>query len=361
MKLFDVVVLGNPVWAWAVAAALAAGAFGVMRLILRFGVPRIARLTHRLPTLWPSYLADALTGTKGLVLAIVALRVGSLAVSLPARVSQAIAAATVVALLLQAGLWGSAALNQWLHRYREARFAEDRGATTTVTALAFGAQLVLWSALLLLSLDNLGINVTALVAGLGIGGVAVALAVQNILGDLFASLAIMLDRPFVLGDFLALGEYLGSVERIGLKTTRIRSLSGEQLVLPNADLLNSRIRNYGRMEERRVVFPIRVTYATPRERLAEIPRILRHAVEAQDRTRFDRAHFSAFGEFSLDFEVVYYMLTPDYNAYMDAQQAINLYVVDRFVERGIAFAQPTQTVHLERSPDGGPRALAAGR
>ncbi len=205
---------------------------------------------------------------------------------------------------------------------------------------------------LLLSLQNVGVDVTALVAGLGVGGIAVALALQNILGDLFASLAIVLDKPFVLGDFINVGgEFLGSIEAIGLKTTRIRSLSGEQLVFSNSDLLGSRIRNYGRMAERRIAFTVGVTYETPKDRLAEIPGIIREAVEAQDKVRFDRSHFQKFGDFSLDFETVYYVLSPDYSTYMDIQQAINLRLFGEFGDRGIEFAYPTQTLHLFKQPE----------
>jgi small-conductance mechanosensitive channel len=167
----------------------------------------------------------------------------------------------------------------------------------------------LWSIVLLLALDNLGIDVTALVTGLGIGGIAVALAAQNILGDLFASLTIVLDKPFVLKDFLIVNEFLGTVEHIGLKTTRLRSLTGEELVFSNADLLNSRIRNYGRMFERRVVCSLGVVYQTPRDKLVKIPDIIRSAVEAQEKTRFDRAHFKDFGAYALNFEAVYYTST----------------------------------------------------
>jgi small-conductance mechanosensitive channel len=217
-----------------------------------------------------------------------------------------------------------------------------------MTAVGFVARLVLWSVILLLALDNLGVDVTALVAGLGVGGIAVALAVQNILSDLFASLSIVLDKPFAVGDFLIIDSFLGSVEHVGLKTTRLRSLSGEQLVFSNTDLLGSRIRNYGRMFERRVVFKIGVTYQTPRDKLTKIPGIIREAIEAQDKTRFDRSHFNEYGEFSLNFESVYYVLGPDYNLYMDIQQAINLRIHERFEEEGIEFAYPTQTLFLAR-------------
>jgi len=199
---------------------------------------------------------------------------------------------------------------------------------------------------LLLALDNLGVNITALVAGMGIGGIAVALAAQNILGDLFASISIVLDKPFVINDFIIVGDYMGSVEHIGVKTTRIRSLSGEQIVFSNTDLLNSRVRNFKRMVERRVVFSFGVVYGTPAEKLEAIPGIVRGIIEAIDGTRFDRAHFAKYGDSSLDFEVVYFVVTGDYNVYMDIQQAINLAIYRSFEDEGLGFAFPTQTIFL---------------
>jgi len=215
-----------------------------------------------------------------------------------------------------------------------------------LNAVGMFATGLLWLAVFLLTLDNLGYDVTALIAGLGVGGVAVALAVQNILGDLFASLSILVDKPFVIGDFLIIDDYMGSVEHVGLKTTRIRSLSGEQLIFSNSDLLKSRLRNYGRMYERRVAFTIGVTYETPREKLKLIPGILQTAIEAQEKTRFDRSHFAKYGDFALNFETVYYVLGPDYNLYMDIQQAINLQLHEQFESLAIDFAYPTQVVHL---------------
>jgi small-conductance mechanosensitive channel len=201
-------------------------------------------------------------------------------------------------------------------------------------------------------LDNLGYNVSALLAGLGIGGIAVALALQNVLGDLFASLSITLDKPFVTGDFIIVGDLLGTVSHVGLKTTRVTSLSGEQLVFSNSDLLSSRIRNFKRMSERRVVFSFGVLYQTPVSQLEEIPAIVREIVESTDTTRFDRAHFKEFGDSAYLYEVVYYVREPDYNLYMDRQQQINLELCRRFEERGIEFAYPTRTLHL--ASDTGP-------
>ena len=224
-------------------------------------------------------------------------------------------------------------------------------------ALSVAVQALIWTLIVLLALDSLGVNITALVASLGVGGIAIALAAQKILGDLFASLAIVLDKPFVIGDFVVIGEWKGTVERVGLKTTRMRSLSGEQLIFSNGDLLDSRLRNFGRMQERRVMFHVGVTYQTPRQLLERIPDMLRAAVEAQAPVRFDRAHFASYGDFAINFEVVYFVNSAEYNTYMDIQQQVNLSLHTMFEEAGIEFAYPTQTLLLQRAarspaPDG---------
>jgi small-conductance mechanosensitive channel len=205
---------------------------------------------------------------------------------------------------------------------------------------------LLWSVLLLAILANMGVNITAFVASLGVGGVAVALAVQSILSDLFASLAIGLDKPFEIGDFIVFGDVAGSIEHIGLKTTRIRSLSGEQIVCSNTELLKNTIHNYKRMSERRILFGFGVTYDASPEQLREIPQIVKQAVESAGNTRFDRAHFKQFGESSLDFEVVYYVTEPGYNVYMDIQQHINLDLMTALANNAVEFAFPTRTLHV---------------
>ena len=182
---------------------------------------------------------------------------------------------------------------------------------------------------------------TMLIAGLGIGGIAIALAMQNVLGDLLASLSIALDKPFKVGDFLTIGEEKGTVEHIGIKSTRLRSISGEQIVMSNSDLLSSRVRNFGLLFERRINFKIGIVYETPREKIKQVPKILEEAIRAQPKTRFDRAHFTAFGDFSLNYEAVYFVLDPAYGTYMDVQQAINLRIHEEFEKAGIEFAYPT--------------------
>lgn len=255
----------------------------------------------------------------------------------------------VVALAaVQVGYWGSALIGWWLSEYQRQHMETDADAVTTMRAVGFLARLVLFVLLLLLVLDNIpGVEVTALIAGLGIGGIAVALAVQNILADLFASFSISLDKPFAIGDFIIVGEHTGTVENIGLKTTRLRSLSGEQLVIANDDLLRSRVRNFRRMSERRVVFGFGIVYRTPYRHVESLPALVREIIEGIERARFDRAHFKAYGDSALEFEVVYYVLAPDYPIYMDVQQNINLALFRRFEEKGIEFAFPTRTVYVQ--------------
>jgi small-conductance mechanosensitive channel len=228
-------------------------------------------------------------------------------------------------------------------RGREAKLERSLKGILSVT------KLIVWGLAVVFFLDNLGFRISAVIAGLGIGGVAVALAAQAILGDLFSYFAIIFDRPFEIGDFIIIGEYLGSIEHVGIKTTRIRSLSGEQLVFSNTDLTNSRVRNYKRMEKRRVVFKLGVIYQTPLEQLKVIPGAIENIIKNVKDTAFDRAHFFAYGDFSLVFEVVYYVIGSDYNKYMDIQQEINFAISKEFKDRGIEFAYPTQTLYVNKA------------
>lgn len=203
---------------------------------------------------------------------------------------------------------------------------------------------VIWVVAIIFLLDNLGVKISAVVAGLGIGGIAVALAAQAVLGDLFSYFVIFFDKPFETGDFVMVGDKLGVVEHIGIKTTRIRALSGEQLVFSNTDLTNSRVHNYKRMEKRRVVFSLGVTYQTSPELLRKITSIVKDIIITMEDTLYDRGHFASYGDFSLNFEFVYYVNGEDYNKYMDIQQSINLAIFETFKNEGIDFAYPTQTL-----------------
>ncbi len=331
---------------WLVAVAVLAATVMVLRTVQWLVGRQLSRLVEKTDTKWDDHFVRAIGKTKFLFLCALGLYAASLTLELKAPSATFMNRFVVISLIVQGGLWLGVVLRALIESHREDAKENDPARLSTISMIGFLLRVVLWATVLLLVLDNLGIDITALVAGLGIGGVAVALAVQNILGDLFASLSIVLDKPFVVGDFLMVGDFLGSVEHVGLKTTRLRSLSGEQLVFSNNDLLTSRIRNFGRMAERRVVFKLGVTYQTPREKLRRIPELIREAIEAQDATRFDRSHFSAYGDFSLNFETVYYVLSADYNEYMDIQQAIHFQVHEAFEEEGIEFAYPTQTVFV---------------
>jgi len=257
----------------------------------------------------------------------------------------------VVVLLLQSGFWAGIALAPWLQHRRSDLLQSDRQTATTLNVVGFVGRLVVWAVVVLMALDNLGVNITALVAGLGVGGIAMALAVQSVLGDLLASVAIALDKPFAVGDFLVLQDHMGTVEQVGIKSTKLRSLSGEQLVISNADLLSSRVRNYGRMAERRVVFSFGVLYETAPEKLRAVPRLVERVICAQPVTRFDRCHLLRFGACSLDYECVYYVLDRDYNVHMDIQQAVILGIIEALAGAGVEFAYPTQKLFLQPISD----------
>jgi small-conductance mechanosensitive channel len=216
----------------------------------------------------------------------------------------------------------------------------------SINALIPAIRVIVWLMGIVFLLDNLGFDISAVVASLGIGGVAIALASQGILQDLFSYFSILLDRPFELEDFIIVGDYLGTVEYVGIKTTRLRSISGEQIIIANSDLISSRIRNLKRMRQRRVVFKFGVVYQTNPEQLAQIPSLIIGVIERTDYAICDRAHFSGYGEYSLDFEVVYFIDTSDYLTYMNAQQEINLAIKTIFNEQGIEFACPTQIHHI---------------
>lgn len=226
--------------------------------------------------------------------------------------------------------------------------SEEQQKLLSITLIA--VRIIIWSIALLFILDNLNIQITGLITGLGIGGIAVAFAAQNILNDLFNYFTIFFDKPFDIGDFVIVGNYKGSIEHIGVKTTRIRSLSGEQLIISNTDLVNSRVNNYKRMERRRINFSFGVTYDTSLEKLKQIPEIIENIIKEVEGTEFDRAHFSEYAEFSLLFQVVYYVTDSDYKVYMDIQQKINYRLYEELEKLGVEFAFPTQTIHLSEKP-----------
>ena len=340
----------NDLEAFTIALAIALGvilAMAAARYVLSRVIQAIARRTV---TRLDDIAVRVVKSTRLALLLPVAITVGASALALPGRLEKILDVVALLALIFQSGLWASHFIHAWTDTKVAASDSADGDTLTALSLLGFAARVAVWSVVLLLALDKMGFNITALVAGLGVGGVAVALAVQNILGDLFASLSIVLDKPFVVGDFIVVDGLRGTVERVGVKTTRVRSLDGELLVFANADLLKSRIRNFRRMNDRRIAFTVGVTYETPPEKLARIAPRLREIVEAGAKTRFDRAHLKEFGDSALVFEVVYYVTSPDYNTYMDVQQQINFAILDDFRREDISIAYPTRTLHMAAAP-----------
>ena len=345
-QLLELPIFRNSLTDW----LLALGLTTLLLFVLLWGRSFVRRYHQRLLRTERTELAEVpigvLSRTTLLFFIVLSVFTGLTTLAMNPGTEQTLRSALTIALFLQSGVWISAAATAWLERRRRRTEAAERAVAGSLAVIGFIVRVLIWALVGLLALDNLGIDVTALVAGLGIGGIAVALAMQNILGDLFASLSITFDKPFVLGDFLIVDDVLGSVEYIGIKSTRLRSLSGEQIVMSNADLLKSRLRNYGRMIERRVVFATSVTYETPIEKLERIAPLIRDTIEAQSDTRFDRSHFAKHGPSSLDFETVYYVLSADFNRYMDIQQGINLRLHREFARLGIEFAYPAQKVFV---------------
>jgi small-conductance mechanosensitive channel len=339
---------GNSIADWAVAGTVAVAVWSGLSILRRLIAARYKQFStvHRpAPIRLIFYL---LANTKQFLFLAIALDAGQEILTLPAIVQHTVSTIVLMLILLQVGLWAGRSLRFYLE-IKEMERGPDRVYTGSLDIIHFVAGILIWSLLILVALDNLGVNITALLAGLGVGGVAVALALQNVLGDLFASLSIALDKPFVVGDTLTIDTFTGAVERIGIKTTRLRSVSGEQIILSNADILKSRVRNLGRAPEQRALASIRVTYETPGEKLEEIPKLLESIVREQTNARFERCHLKTLGDSCLEFELSYFVQQPKINPLLDLQQAVNFRILAEFRRLGVEFAYPAQRIMVERA------------
>ncbi len=334
---------------WMLALGVCFGATAAMYFIRALALRRLGDLSRRTVTRVDDLVVRMLDNTYLACLLAIGIYLGSIFVAMPEHWRLVVSRVAVAALILQLGAWGDTGLRGWRSQLAGMPGAGARKASSTI--LFFMLRLVVWTVAFLMMLDNFGFNITTLVASLGVGGIAVALATQNILGDLFASLSIMLDKPFEIGDFIIVGDALGEVEYIGLKTTRLRGLGGEQIVFSNGELLRSRIHNHKRMLSRRVAFILRVAYGTSEARVTAIPAIVREIIAARSDVDFERAHFFRYGDWSLDFEVVYHVKSPDYILHMDAQQDILLQVYRVFQREQIQFAHPLSVVRVAGAGD----------
>jgi len=332
---------GNELSAWASALLLFALWFTVLPIARAFIARRLRKRTGEDPTGYLLLLRTLLEATTRIFMIAIAAYLAMRWLEVPERLDRIINTTLLVIFWWQVGHWASAAVRYTIDARRGHELSGSEGAAS-LNILRFVALLVVWIVAFLMLLTNLGVEIMPLVAGLGIGGIAIALAVQNVLGDLFASLSIALDKPFRVGDALAIGDEKGTVEQIGIKSTRLRSITGEQIVMSNSDILKSRLRNYSPLSERRAELQLRIAYETPRHLIKELPKIIETAIRAETNVRFERAHFARYGDYALLFEAIYFVEGGDYTVYMDTQQSINLRLLDVFADRGITLAYPTQ-------------------
>jgi small-conductance mechanosensitive channel len=350
--------LGNDLQSWVVAVAIFLVTFTILPLLR--GALSARRRRRKAPT-GPVLLelSAALAARTGrLFLLGVAVWLASRDLTFPPRLERTLTVVIVLLFWMQMGSWAMTALRYWIAERQRRSAVPDTLLKSSMEVILFAAGILVWGIAALLALDNLGIQIKPLLAGLGIGGIALALAVQTVLGDLLASLSIALDKPFGLGDALTIDDVQGTVEHIGVKSTRLRSVTGEQIILANSDILKARVRNFGRLHERRSLFRLEVHYETPVPALAAVSRAVREIVEATPQTRFERCHLLGCGGPSLQFEVVFFVESSDYRVYADAQQSINLRILERFATLGVSFTGGTPAKVVLHTP--APSAPAAG-
>lgn len=352
---------------WLAAAILLLVLTPALILVRGVVARRLRRRVER--TAWDGddLIAALVERTRSWFFLLIALRIATVALDLPERWDARAHTALIIGAMLQGGIWAGAVVRYLVDR-RFARHVREKGASSEVTPIAqtmlrFAGLVLVWSVVMLAVLAALGIDITALVAGLGIGGVAVALAVQQVLGDILASISIIVDKPFAPGEFIAIGDRAGTVRKIGVRSTVLASLGGEELVVANNDLLRSRIQNFTRMHERRVAFRVGVVYGTPDALLAGLPEILRAAVSRREKVRFERATLFNLGESAIEYEVVYWVLSPDYGEYARIHQALLLDLIGEMRAAGYEFALPSRTLHVvpPEAPGRAPMSADGGR
>jgi small-conductance mechanosensitive channel len=349
VSAFQALLLGIPPADWLISAIVFVVVWAALWVVRDLVAARYKKSSgNRNPTL-VRLIGYLIGNTKQFLFFAVALDAAQESLTLPDKIQRIVSTTIMLLILVQVGLWAGRAVRFYLEM-KELERGADRVFAGSLDIINFVSRMLIWSLLVLLALDNVGVNITALLAGLGVGGVAVALALQNVLGDLFASLSIALDKPFVIGDNLTIDTFIGKVEHIGIKTTRLRSESGEQIILSNADILKSRVRNFGRLPELRIVATIRLKYETPAEKLREMPKLLEAIVREHTQARFERCHLKNLGESSFLFELSNFVQQPAVNPMLDLQQAVNFRIIEEMRRLGVEFAYPAQMVVLDKLP-----------
>lgn len=340
-------VLGNSLDQYALALIVFVGALIVFKILQSLIILRIEAFAASTQTQLDDTLIEIVRSIRPPFYSFLSFYISVQTLTLTPNLNQVITAILIAWIVYQA-IYGFQIFIDYIGKTYLAE-QDSQQDESAVAALKLVSKIALWSIGILMILSNMGINITSLIAGLGIGGVAVAFAVKDLLGDLLSSFAIYFDKPFKIGDFIVVNDQPGTVKKIGIKTTRIQALQGEELVFPNTILTSSQVQNFKRMHQRRIVFTIGVTYDTPLKKLKKIPEQIEQIVEDQQHADFDRAHFHEFGDSSLNFEIVYHVTTGDYNQYMDTQQNINFSILKIFEKNKIDIAFPTRTIHLQKS------------
>ncbi len=348
MKILDYAFLGNRISDFLAAVLTSFISLLVVRIVIRAVIHHFKRFAQKTKTEFDDFIAKILEKVALPCLYLTCLYLGLKVLKFSTGLDGILNALQLAVILFFVSRTAILLLAYGLKVYL-ARREDDPGLVRSFDGIFNVLKLLIWALAFVVFLDNIGFKVSTMIAGLGIGGIAVAIAAQTLLKDFFSYFSIVFDRPFKLGDFIIIGDYMGTVEYIGIKTTRLRSLGGEQLIFSNTDLTDSRVRNYKLMEKRRVLFRFGVTYETSLSLLKEIPQIIEAIIKDTKDTVFDRAHFFSYGDFSLIFEVVYYVAGPDYNKYMDIQQDINFAIKAEFEKKGINFAYPTRTLYVQKT------------
>ena len=346
-KLLNTSLLGNAASEWALALMVASGVWGALFFARGLLRRRFSAIAERTQTPIDDAVVRVLSHTRWFFLLAISVYAAVPFVELADRVSEWVERGVLLCAALQVGAWASASIRIGIEIWMASRPESAAGQSTTVaTAIRFAFNAIVWGFVFVFALSNVGIEVSALLAGLGVGGIAVALALQNVLGDLFASVSIYLDRPFDIGDFIVLDDLKGTVEKVGLQSSRIRSLTGEEIIIPNRSLIDQRIKNMRRLPERRSIVKIGVTYDTAAGKLGRVPQLVAESVARAAPLKLERCHFVAYGDFSLVFEFAITIDTGDYVKFLDAQHALYLELHRVFESNEIEFAFPTQTLHL---------------
>lgn len=337
-------VFPNP---WLLGLGIALLSYILIYVIKRVLTTRLSKVFGKTGNKWDDIVVHTLEHTTHLFMITLAVYIAFRFIPHDWKLTRNINRGFFVVMMVQLAIWMNFLINRVVTSFINRKVRKNPAAATSISLIQLVGKVCVLSVLLLFTLHNLGINITTILAGFGVGGIAVALALQKILGDLFSSLSIVVDKPFVVGDFIIMDQYMGEVEKIGLKTTRIRSLGGEQIIISNSDILGARIRNYKRLHERRIALQTGLPITTPADSVRKAVALIQAIVRSKDRVRFERCHLQSISTHHLNLETIYWVLSDDYDLHMDIQQSILLDVLTAFKAEGLNLAVPTQKVHIE--------------